>query len=139
MTIESFLNKLQKVRKQGHGKWVALCPCHSEKTPSLAISDDNGIVLIHCFGCGAGAVDVAQNLGVDLAELFPDSGGIKYEKQARKYFNTDHVFQALKTESTVLYLISKNMLEGQPMTKQLKDEIYKSMCRLWAADDYLRR
>jgi len=26
--------------------------CHSEKTPSLAITDDNGVVLMHCFGCG---------------------------------------------------------------------------------------
>ena len=52
MPIESFLNRLHKVRPKGKGKWLALCPCHNEKTPSLAISDDNGVVLMHCFGCG---------------------------------------------------------------------------------------
>jgi len=136
MSIEIFLNKLHKVRPQGKSRWIACCPCHDDKSPSLAISDDNGVVLIHCFGCGANAVAVAETLGIDLSELFPD--GVTYDKQQRKYFPADQVLQSLKVESTVLYLISKEMLKGK-MTKEIKDEIYKSMCRLWAADDYIRR
>ena len=138
MPIETFLNRLHKVKSRGKNKWVALCPCHSEKTPSLAITDDNGVVLMHCFGCGASAPFVAEALGIDVSECFPDTGNVKYEKQDRKYFPADQVLDALKVESTVLYLISKRMLEGE-MSKELKDEIYKSMCRLWAAEDYLRR
>lgn len=136
MPIETFLNRLHKVKSKGKNKWVALCPCHNEKTPSLAITDDNGVVLMHCFGCGANAVEVAGAIGVDLGELFPD--GVTYEKQGRRYFPADQVLDALKVESTVLYLISKRMLEGE-MSEELKNEIYKSMCRLWAAEDYLRR
>ena len=81
-------------------------------------------------------MEVAGAIGVDLGELFPD--GVTYQKQDRKYFPADQVLDALKVESTVLYLISKRMLEGE-MSEELKDEIYKSMCRLWAAEDYLRR
>ena len=136
MPIETFLNRLHKVKSKGKNKWLALCPCHSEKTPSLAITDDNGTVLMHCFGCGANAVEVAERVGVDLSELFPD--GVTYDKQQRKYFPADQVLDALKVESTALYMISKRMLKGE-MSEELKDEIYKSMCRLWAAEDYLRR
>ena len=136
MPIEPFLSKLHKVRPKGAGKWIACCPCHNDKSPSLAISDDHGVILIHCFGCGANAVEVAETLGIDLSELFPD--GVTYEKQQRKYFPADQVLSALKVESAVLYLISKQMLEGTA-TKETKNEIYKSMCRLWAADDYIRR
>ena len=136
MPIETFLNRLHKVRPKGKGKWLALCPCHSEKTPSLAISDDNGTVLMHCFGCGANAVEVAERIGVDLSELFPD--GVTYDKQQRKYFPADQVLAALKVESTALYMISRRMLDGE-MTPALKEEIRKSMYRLWAADDFLRR
>jgi len=136
MSIETFLNRLHKVRPKGKGKWLALCPCHNEKTPSLAISDDNGTVLMHCFGCGANAVEVAERIGVDLSELFPDD--VTYDKQQRKYFPADQVLAALKVESAVLYLISKQMLSGT-ITIETKNEIYKSMRRLWAADDYIRR
>lgn len=136
MSIESFLNKLHTVRPKGANKWIALCPCHDDKSPSLAISDDAGIVLMHCFGCGANAVEIAERLGVDLSELFPD--GITYDKQQQKYFPADQVLAALKVESAVLYLISKQMLSGT-ITTETKNEIYKSMCRLWAADDYIRR
>ncbi len=136
MAIESFLNKLHKVRPQGKSRWIACCPCHDDKTPSLAISDDNGTVLMHCFGCGANAVAVAEILGVDLSELFPD--GVTYDKQQRKYFPADQILQSLKVESAVLYMISQRMLGGE-MTPELKEEIRKSMYRLWAADDYIRR
>lgn len=138
MPIETFLNRLHKVKSKGKNKWVALCPCHSEKTPSLAITDDNGVVLMHCFGCGASAPAVAEALGVDIMEIFPDSGNVAYEKQDRKLFSINQVAEALTMESTVLYLISKRMLKGE-MSEELKDEIYKSMCRLWAAEDYFRR
>lgn len=136
MTIETFLNKLHKVKQKGHGKWIALCPCHDEKTPSLAITDNVGVILIHCFGCGANAVEVAQRLDIDLSELFP--GDVTYDKQKRKFFPADLVLAALRIESAALYMISQRMLDGE-MSAELKDEIYKSMRRLWAADDYIRR
>lgn len=71
------LAALDKVKSTGANKWKALCPCHSEKTPSLHIKiADNGHVMIYCFGCGANGVDVCRELGVNLEELF---GGKKLE------------------------------------------------------------
>ncbi len=39
-------------RRSGN-RWMAKCPAHDDKNPSLSIRDgDNGIVLVHCFaGC----------------------------------------------------------------------------------------
>ena len=39
-----------KLIKRGH-EYTALCPFHTEKTPSFTINDDKGFY--HCFGCGA--------------------------------------------------------------------------------------
>ncbi len=39
------------VLKKSGKSYLALCPFHDEKTPSLSISQEKG--LYHCFGCGA--------------------------------------------------------------------------------------
>ena len=38
--------------KRSGASWQAICPFHSEKTPSLSIDPGRG--LFHCFGCGEG-------------------------------------------------------------------------------------
>lgn len=53
-------------------EWVALCPLHSEKTPSFTIfPGDDGVERFHCFGCGekGDVLDFVQKVkGVGLRE-----------------------------------------------------------------------
>jgi putative DNA primase/helicase len=43
-------------RRVGRG-WVACCPAHRDRTPSLSINEDRDTILVHCFGgCSQGAV-----------------------------------------------------------------------------------
>ncbi len=50
---------LKKHRKKGDG-WMACCPAHDDKNPSLSISEKNGKLLWHCFaGCAQGEVQDA--------------------------------------------------------------------------------
>ena len=47
-----------ELRKEG-SRWVALCPFHTEKTPSFKVSPEKGDGgLYNCFGCGAGGDSV---------------------------------------------------------------------------------
>jgi hypothetical protein len=40
-----------QARRTGH-RWMAPCPAHKDKSPSLSIQEQNGRVLVHCFsGC----------------------------------------------------------------------------------------
>ena len=58
MTIETLISRLDGVRETGSGKYLARCPAHDDRNPSLAIKDgDDGRVLVHCFaGCGTAEV-----------------------------------------------------------------------------------
>lgn len=49
--IVEFLSQYLNIKKRGKN-YVALCPFHPDKNPSLNISREKG--LFHCFGCGAG-------------------------------------------------------------------------------------
>jgi len=44
--------------KPSGGGYLALCPCHPDKDPSLSINEEDGKLLVHCFGCGAGLPEV---------------------------------------------------------------------------------
>jgi len=56
MTAEAIAQALQG-RRTGPGRWMARCPSHDDRTPSLSITDRNGKALLHCFaGCEQRAV-----------------------------------------------------------------------------------
>ena len=67
---------VRKVR----GSFKALCPFHSEKTPSLSIDPARG--LYHCFGCGVGGdvftfVQETQGLSfVEAMEVLAERSGV---------------------------------------------------------------
>lgn len=51
--------------------YMALCPAHEDRTPSLSISDgDGGHVLLHCFA-GCNTADVLAAKGLTMADLMP--------------------------------------------------------------------
>lgn len=55
MTAESIAHYLGG-RRSGRG-WVAKCPAHQDRSPSLSIKETDGKLLVHCFGgCTQSAV-----------------------------------------------------------------------------------
>jgi hypothetical protein len=69
--VDLLLANLDRVRPTGSGQWIARCPAHDDKRPSLSIAvGENDAALIHCWaGCSAGEIVAA--LGLDLCDLFP--------------------------------------------------------------------
>ena len=53
MIAESLLSCLDNVRETRPGYWLACCPAHDDRSPSLSIRElDDGRILIHDFaGC----------------------------------------------------------------------------------------
>ena len=68
MNALNVLRRLENVTGRC-GKWMACCPAHEDKTPSLAISETDDRVLIHCFA-GCETDDVIATIGLSLADLF---------------------------------------------------------------------
>ncbi|MEN8114562.1 MAG: DNA primase [Actinomycetota bacterium] len=72
-------SEVTKVKRSGRSV-MAVCPFHSEKTPSLSIDPARG--LFHCFGCGKsgdvfGWVQETQSLGFsDALELLARRAGV---------------------------------------------------------------
>ena len=73
MSLEELLTRLELVRRCGRG-WMARCPAHMDKSPSLSICiAEDGLILMHCFA-GCAVEQICASLGLTMRHLFPDSG-----------------------------------------------------------------
>lgn len=110
---DNLLQRLDKVRPMGPGKWLACCPAHGDRSPSLSIREtDDGRVLVHCFAsCPAG--DVVAAVGLTLADLYPASPrapghGLPAWKRRR-------LLDAIEAERLVLLVARADLKAGQEL------------------------
>lgn len=140
MTIENLLSKLNKVRRTSNNSWMACCPAHFEKTPSLSVKDDDGKILLHCFGQQCAVHDIVSAVGMDLQDLFPLSDGFNLQiKQKRGLFPASDVLKALEFESLVIVMIAKDMLDSGRIDTTTRDRLFTAHTRLSGAIEYTRR
>lgn len=77
-SIERVRSALERSGHETRGRardFFANCPVHDENTPSLHVTyapggAGGGRVLLHCQGCGAGAAEVVEQLGLAMTDLF---------------------------------------------------------------------
>ena len=69
MTVESLARALEATRSGSN--WMAKCPAHDDKNPSLSIREEEGKVLVHCHaGCAQrDVIDALKSLGIWEPEL----------------------------------------------------------------------
>lgn len=68
--IDNLLNRLDGVKSVKDG-YIAKCPAHDDKRPSLSLCEKDGRVLLHCFA-GCTPADVLAAVGLSFADLFPE-------------------------------------------------------------------
>src|SRR4051812_45686614 len=67
--VQRLLKKLKRVRKVGKNQWIAECPAHDDRNPSLSVGRGRGgsaVVKCHA-GCATAAV--CKAVGLRLADL----------------------------------------------------------------------
>jgi hypothetical protein len=69
-TIDFILGRLEKVKKSGSG-YVACCPAHEDRNPSLSITHKDGLVLLNCQA-NCATEDVVAALGLKMSDLFDE-------------------------------------------------------------------
>lgn len=98
------LSQLDRVKQTGQGKWLARCPAHDDKSPSLAIKEVGDRILVHCFA-GCGVTEVLNAVGLDMADLFPDRVTDAYGPAPRiPKFSAYELFPLLVQEALILAL-----------------------------------
>ena len=108
--LNAILSGLQKVKRTGNGKFIACCPVHDDKSPSLGITQKpDGVILLHCLGCGASGVEICETLNLDPSTLFPPTDNPRYEKKKRSGFSAWQLLHALRADLIRLLIISNDL------------------------------
>jgi len=125
MTADKLLSCLDFVRQTGKGKWIARCPSHMDKSPSLSITEkDDGRVLIHCHA-GCGAAEVLDAVGLDYSALFPEDLSQHYRAERR---------QRIESEDELVVAIAKSdMAKGEQLNQRDMDRYRLALARLYGA------
>ena len=102
--IDLILANLDKVKSTGKHKWVACCPAHADRSPSLAIKEVGDRILIHCFS-GCLAAEVMGAIGMTMSDLFNDplteADGARYRHK--------HLVDDYRSLTTVVALYQQEM------------------------------
>lgn len=112
-TVDKLLDRLQGVRRAGPGKWMAKCPAHNDKNPSLGIIEgDGGKVVCHCFA-GCDTSDVLAAVGLNFSDLFPEKIPEPGQKAPRvPRFNASELLRTAIHESTLIVVAMSKMTGG---------------------------
>ena len=116
--IDLLLQRLSKVVSRGQNRYMACCPAHDDKNPSLAISQlPDGRILLKCFA-GCDVMSVMQAVGLSVSDLFPDGGLGHYQSFARleddvRKSETDKYFK----EKVILILADEDRANGKRLSQ----------------------
>ena len=111
MNVNHILDRLEKVRQVKPDSWVACCPAHDDRSPSLVISEKGDRVLMHCYaGCTFDEIRAA--LGMQPHEFFQDG---KAPKSAAPGVSIRSLNAALVRELVLCWVLAADRAQGKPI------------------------
>lgn len=146
MAVEALLARLDCVRRVGHGKWVARCPAHADRGPSLSVSEaGDGRILLHDFG-GCSTAEVLGVLGLEFSDLFPErdpddvgrrtgwrSAPARDARQRTETISPRTALVAIQADATEAAMIIADVAEGRLTAESVRAELWVLAGRIAAA------
>jgi len=123
--IVQFVSRLTKVKQTRPGSFVACCPAHEDKNPSMTVRElPDHRVLIHCFG-GCEPESILAAVGMTFSDLFPEPLGHHLPKVSRP-FSAHEALECLRTETAMVAICAADLREGKTLSEE-------DTSRLWLA------
>jgi hypothetical protein len=131
------LDRLERVRQTGPGRWISRCPAHQDRGPSLSIRElEDGRALLHCFaGCETG--DVLGALGLTMGDLFEKPLGHSLPATHSRIPARD-ILEIVSEETSVVAIIAADLLAKKAVSEQDWQRLAKAAARIGKARDHVR-
>jgi len=138
MDAAALLERLEGVRQTGDGRWVARCPAHDDKSPSLSVRElGDGRILLHCFA-GCEALEILAAVDLKFSDLFPERLH-NHAHPAGSFPPSRHPFAAADTlllvarEALLLKIAASDISADKPLSEPDLARVQLAADRLWQA------
>jgi hypothetical protein len=142
MSAATLLDRLERVRQTGPGRWVARCPSHADRSPSLSIRElDDDRLLLHCFA-GCGTDEVLAALGLQFRDLYPKRlpgvGEARSYPQSHSRIPPRDLLEVVSEDITVVALLAADFLERRMISEDDWKRLGQAAARIGRARDHVR-
>ncbi len=141
--VHHLLDRLDRIRETGPGRWIACCPAHDDRSPSLSIRElEDGRVLLHDFaGCEVDSILVA--IGLRLSDLFPEHSGRRnwtgphHHAPTRSHIPARDLIGMIDHEALIVGMIGAAMLENKKIDAETWDRLATAVGRIGEVRDHV--
>ena len=122
--IDQIISRLDKVRQHKKGRYMALCPAHKDRSPSLSLSQgDDGRILMHCFA-GCNIEDICSAIGLEVKDLFPRTD--RHQYKTLPDWKRQRYQDALSRERLIIAMAKADKEKGRPLSKIDTDRVIQA-------------
>jgi hypothetical protein len=133
----ALLDRLDRVRSTGPGRWIARCPAHEDRGPSLSIRElDDGRILLNDFG-GCGTDDVLAALGLQMSDLFPKRPPEHSYRASSSRVPARDLLEVISAEVGVVDMIAADLLAKKVITEADWQRFSQAAAHIHRARDHL--
>jgi hypothetical protein len=132
--LDKFLHAHGAMRKSGnHWRGSCLACGTSSKSTALSVAEaDAGSILVKCFAGGCDADAIAQSVGLQLHDLFPErlSGHHVPGPRRRGLLTANEALDLLKFEAELTTVAAGNLAAGTALTELDRDRLRQVCARI---------
>jgi hypothetical protein len=138
VSAAALIDRLDRVRQTAPGRWLARCPAHRDRSPSLSIRElDDGRVLVHDHG-GCEVGDVLAAVGLTLSDLFPQRlPGHAYKPSHSKIPARD-LLQIVSNEMSIVAIVAADIIAKKTISNIDWQRLALAASRIGKACDHVR-
>ena len=133
MSADTLLSQLTRIKKTGNGRYLACCPAHPDKHPSLNIRElDDGRLLVKCFA-GCSVEEVLHAVGLEFDALFPEKFLGHCLHPERHPFSAKDILESVRYEALIVAVAASTMAQGESLVEADYKRLMLACRRLQAA------
>lgn len=143
MSTAKLLDRLDRVKSTGPGKWIARCPAHEDRSPSLSIREvEGGRVLVKDFG-GCEVGDILSAVGLTFSDLFAEgalkgSGAAGGFAPSHSKIPARDLLEIVSEELNVVAILAADLLAHKSISEADWIRLATASNRIWRARDHVR-
>jgi hypothetical protein len=117
MIADTLLSRLDAVKQMGRDRWLARCPAHDDRHPSLSVREADGErVLLKCWS-GCTAADVLAAVGLQFDALYPPRSSHHHRGERRPFPAVD-VLRAVSSEALIVAVAGSHLANGGTLSDE---------------------